>query len=165
MPTGSAPPNYYSDPHTSQKLSVRPAPLDTEMHSSRFPDALDLHTLRLYHRRSAFPSRRRNSAESDLSPGYESDAESIGMPSHLIPSKQIPGPRSMLPSPDSLIWNPEQEVASSLRRRHSDGHYYSRRWKFPAHNTTRSHEEGRGYPSVSSLHPYVSTLASQALCD
>ena len=155
MPTNSAPPNYYSDPHISyQKNFARYTP-EARMDSFRFPETSYLNSFRLSRHPSDTPFRRRNATEGETSPGYESDAESDVMPSHPITTDH-PASRLMLPSPD-YMWDLELEPALSLRRRHSDSFIHERPWKFPAYVTPWSHEEARYYPPASSLHPFVST--------
>jgi hypothetical protein len=151
MPTSSAPPNYYSDsPGSSQKIFVRSTP-EIRTDSFRFPETSDQNSFHLSHHSS---DHRSTSAESDVSPGYETDAGSGEMSSYPIPSKS-PAFRSTLPPPDNM-WDHELGPALSLRRRHSDSFFHSQHWKFSAYATAWSREDGRGHPSASSLHPCVS---------
>lgn len=155
IPT-SAPPNYYSEPHISSPRKIVQSMPETRMDSFHFPDTSDLNSLRSSRYHSNSPFSQRNSADhyGDMSPGYEADAERIEMPSFPIPSK-LPGSASMVPSLNNMMWDYEFEPGSSLRRRHSDSYFHSRRWKFSAHATAWFQEESRSHLSTS-LHPYVS---------
>ena len=147
MPTSSAPPNYYSDSY--QKIFMRHTP-ETRTNSFHFPETFDPASFRPSHHT---PIRRSNSAESDMSPGYESDVESDEMASYSI-STEIPTSTSMLPSRNTT-WDRELGPALFLRRRHSDSYFHERHWKFPTYVTAWSREEARDYPPTS-LHPFVS---------
>lgn len=107
--------------------------------------------------------------ESELSPGYESDAESVAPSSHAhslhnVPansqaSQPTPTSKSMAPSSDDTMWEREQENATYKQRRHSDGPFFHDRRGTtvdPRFASPATLEAGRAPPSSSQLHPYVS---------
>jgi hypothetical protein len=151
--SNSAPPNYYSNTHTPPRITSARRTPEIGMDSFRFPHTSDLDSS-LTHHRSESPSQWSDSVGSNVSAGYEIAAGSIGMP--VAPTPPV-GSTALLPSlACGVIWDPEGDSASSLRRRHSDSCFHNRRWRFLAYADVQSHEEGRRPLSTSLLHPYVS---------
>lgn len=156
----------YNSRHLSAQKSpfTRHPPPELRMNSFRFPDNSPHHSLHLAHSRSDTPHRR-DSDVSDLSRGYESDAESVVMaphlapfPTHPVPSQSMPTSMSVAPS-DDTVWEREHELLQ--RRRHSDGPFFYNR---QGHIVTTAapwlpsaQEQGRLHPAPQ-LHPYVSIL-------
>ncbi|RDB22266.1 hypothetical protein Hypma_010598 [Hypsizygus marmoreus] len=164
-PPPSPLPHYYDGRHAPSPKStpVRYPVPEIRMNSFRFPDASPTHSSDLRHTQS-LPPHRRNSFESELSPGYESDAESIGMPSP--PLAPVPPPpllaqptMSVAPSSDDTVWEREHETAPPPRRRYSDGpFFFDQRGQIAWSPSVQ--EEGRGAISPSQLHPYVINFTS-----
>lgn len=108
--------------------------------------------------------------ESELSPGYESDAESVAPSLHAHSLHNVPADsqtsqpmsmsKSMAPSSDDTVWERAQENATyKRRRRHSDGPFFLGRrvtTADPRFASPGTLESGRAPPSSSQLHPYVS---------
>jgi hypothetical protein len=167
IPPSSPLPNYHHnrDPSSPKSVYTRNPVPEIRMSSFRFPDSSSPHPFHHLDNQSHPHAPRRNSTESELSPGYESDAESEALSSHLPSLHTMPShldssqpSKSGAPSSDDTVWEREQELAALKRRRHSDGpFFYDRRENVvaPHLGTPAAQEAGRAQPSSSHLHPYV----------
>ncbi|KAF9463534.1 hypothetical protein BDZ94DRAFT_1297750 [Collybia nuda] len=176
-PPTSPLPNYYHHHHDRGPSSPKSAYIqntipEIRMSSFRFPDSPSPHPFHALDNQSRPRVGRRNSTESDLSPGYESDAESVALSSHLPSLHTMPAnleaihptstSKSAAPS-DDTVWERDQENAVYKRRRHSDGpFFYDRRENTvdPRLTSPSTLETGRAVPSSSQLHPYVMNFTS-----
>ena len=130
------------------------------------------------HRTDSEAAHPRASFDSEHSPGYESDAESIAIPASpsttqhhaMVPrhdssqtaiSRPTSGGRS-----DDTVWERQEEHSSSARRRHSVGAFVYHRHGAtlaPIPNSIAASEDGNpssdrdlSTSAPSHLHPYVS---------
>jgi hypothetical protein len=169
------------DNYDNHNLSVPKAPYlhedaaEAHLRSFRYPVKHPIPDSVLLYPTESQEGNRRHSAESRISPGYESDAESIAMPSPTVlvtrnrstgASRPIAGGR-----PDDTTWRGREELSTLPRRRQSPGpSLFSRPRKVGiailGGGIPTSEEEGRGRSSdferepaaPSQLHPYVSNL-------
>ncbi|TFK44980.1 hypothetical protein BDQ12DRAFT_673903 [Crucibulum laeve] len=177
-------PDYFNHPQPASSKAVLhhdqyySNPAGVHMNAFRFPDEPPAgHPLDVLEPQSQPSRRRRDSAESEISPGYETDAESIAMDSqamslHFVSSRRITSQTDVSHlvsgerSEDTVWERPQEHIAPIPQRRYSDGPFiYS-----PPENIIRTIPESPMHltrsqprrlrptsppPAPSQLHPYV----------
>lgn len=172
--------NHHHNLHLSvPKIPPHEDAAAAHLRSFRFPNNHSIPDLDLvYSTESQTGTGRRHSSESQTSLGYETDAESIAMPSPTVPSRRVfltrhdsahTGATACAHSDDTIWRRPEEP---SVRRESFDGpSLFSRPKKFGVtmFGDTPAAEEGVGGRSndlerdpaiTSQLHPYVINFTS-----
>ncbi|KDR75588.1 hypothetical protein GALMADRAFT_248075 [Galerina marginata CBS 339.88] len=185
-PAATSPlPDYYTrerGPSTPKAFVPASPTSGTRMSAFRYPNEPPTpHGYPVPHNADSQAGHPRRSTESETSPGYDSDAESIVMPaspstvhnhamaprqnsSHTAMSRPTSGGKS-----DDTVWEHQDDFPSSARRRHSDGPLLHNRHgtavatipgSVPASEEGHRSSDREHSVTPSQLHPYVINFTS-----